>query len=123
MTAFRLIGKQGQDRHLDPEAETAKIPTTMAEKIFNFNNDQHRSDAVNPSKEFLTVDEAAVFLNISKSQLYKYMSRRQIPYYKPNGKLCYLKRSELEEWVFSTRVATDRELNQKAMGYCLKPRK
>ena len=90
----------------------------------NLNEGQQSSDHnCTTTKEFLSVDEAAVFLNISKSQLYKYMSRRQIPYYKPSGKICYLKRSELEEWVFSSRIATDRELNQKAMGYCLKNRR
>lgn len=72
------------------------------------------------SKAVLTSDETATYLGISKSYLYKLTMRRQIPHYKPMGKMCYFNRLELEQWVQSNRVATDSEINQKAQSYCMK---
>ena len=41
------------------------------------------------TKEVLTSDEAAEYMGISKSYLYKLTMRKQIPHYKPMGKMCY----------------------------------
>lgn len=68
-------------------------------------------------KEILNTDEAARYLGIEKSYLYKLTSARAIPHYKPTGKLCYFKRTELDEWLTATEVATDLELNTKALAY------
>lgn len=57
-------------------------------------------------KEVLTLDEAAQYMGIKKSYLYKLTMRREIPHYKPMGKMCYFKRTELEEWLTSNPVAT-----------------
>ena len=55
-------------------------------------------------KEALTSDEAALYLGISKAYLYKLTMNRQIPYYKPIGKMIYFKREELKSWVFKNRI-------------------
>lgn len=70
------------------------------------------------SKEVLTVDEAARYMGIAKSTLYKMMMRREIPYSKPNGKVCFFDRQELEAWLMSNRVATADEIRDKAQAYC-----
>ena len=70
------------------------------------------------SKEVLTVDEAARYMGIAKSTLYKMMMRREIPYSKPNGKVCFFDRQELEAWLMSNRVATSDEIRDKAQAYC-----
>ena len=44
--------------------------------------------------------------------------RREIPHYKPLGKMCYFNRRELEAWLQSSRVATTAEINEQAAGYC-----
>lgn len=44
------------------------------------------------TKDVLTSDEAAVYLGVSKSFLYKLTMRKEIPHYKPNGKLCFFER-------------------------------
>lgn len=72
------------------------------------------------TKEVLTSDEAAAYMGVSKSYLYKLTMRKEIPHYKPMGKMCYFKRVELEAWLQSNRVATDSELTQKAQAYCMK---
>lgn len=66
------------------------------------------------TKEVLTSDEAARYLGVSKSYLYKLTMSRKIPHYKPNGKMCYFNRQEVEAWMQSNRVQTDDELERQA---------
>ena len=72
------------------------------------------------TKEVLTSDEAARYMGISKSYLYKLTMRREIPHFKPMGKMCYFNRAELEQWLQSNRVATSSEISQKANAYLMK---
>lgn len=71
-------------------------------------------------KEILTLEEVAQYTGLAKSQLYKLTSEKKIPHYKPTGKVCYFKRSEVEAWLTSNPVATASELNERAQSYCLK---
>lgn len=72
------------------------------------------------TKEVLTSDEAALYMGVSKSYLYKLTMRKEIPHYKPMGKMCYFNRLELEEWLQQNRCATNNELTQRAQAYCQK---
>lgn len=66
------------------------------------------------NKQVLSSREAAEFLDISQSQLYALTHSRQIPYYKPSGKLIYFKLSELEDYAFQNRQSTETELQNEA---------
>ena len=59
----------------------------------------------------LTVDEACSYLRLSKSQLYKLTSTGKIPHYKPEGKLIYFEKAELDNWIFRNRVTWPGESN------------
>ena len=72
------------------------------------------------TKEVLTSDEAAKYMGVSKSYLYKLTMMKQIPHYKPMGKLCYFNRLELEQWLQSNRVSTSTEISQQTQTYCMK---
>lgn len=72
------------------------------------------------TKEVLTSEEVARYMGVSRSHLYKLTMRREIPHYKPRGKICYFNRQEVEQWLQSNRVATDAELNNQANNYCMK---
>lgn len=72
------------------------------------------------TKEVLTSDEASRYMGISKSYLYKLTMRREIPHYKPMGKMCYFNRAELEQWLQSNRVATSTEISDEANRRSLK---
>lgn len=72
------------------------------------------------TKEVLTSDETARYMGVSKSYLYKLTMRKQIPHYKPMGKMCYFDRLELQEWLKSNRVTTESEISQQAQAYCMK---
>lgn len=62
------------------------------------------------SKEALTVSEVALMLGLSESRVRHLTSEKELPYYK-QGKNTYFKKSEVEEWMLSTRVPTNAEVN------------
>ena len=66
------------------------------------------------TNQLISTAEAAKFLGIKVSYLHKLMMRRVIPYYKPNGKLCFFDKAELEAWMKNVRVASQAELDQQA---------
>ena len=70
-------------------------------------------------KEVLTLDEAAQYTGMKKSYLYKLTAAKAIPYYKPNGKNCFFRRTELEDWLTTNPVATVADLNGQARAYCM----
>ena len=56
------------------------------------------------TKEVLTSEEAARYMGVKVSYLYKLTMRGEIPHYKPGGKKCYFRRSELERWLTANGV-------------------
>lgn len=66
------------------------------------------------TKPFLTVEELASYLGVKTSYIYKMTHNREIPYYKPGGKMVYFNREEIDEWVLSQRVATADEIRSEA---------
>lgn len=69
------------------------------------------------TKEVLTFDEAAIYTGLSKSYLYKLTSTAVIPHYKPNGKMCYFNKTEIDCWLQQGRVSTAKELNNQASTF------
>lgn len=67
-------------------------------------------------KEFLTTKEAATYLGMALSYLYKMTSKKSIPFYTPTGKKIYFKKSELDEWMNNSRVATNEEVESMAQS-------
>ena len=47
------------------------------------------------AKSVLTLEEASLYTGLSKAYLYRLTSAKEIPYYRPNGKLCYFDKAEL----------------------------
>jgi excisionase family DNA binding protein len=72
-------------------------------------------------KEFLTVEETTVYLQLSKSCLFKMTSNKEIPFYKPGGKKLYFRKPELDEWVFKNRIPSNYELESEVENYLSKP--
>lgn len=65
-------------------------------------------------KEFLSVEEAALFLGMSKSQIYKMSSSREITCYKPHGKNVYFLRQDLENWIRLGKISSKDDLKKEA---------
>lgn len=70
-------------------------------------------------KLVLSFDEACKYCNISKSKMYKHTSSNNIPYYKPEGKLIFFKKEELDQWLLRNRQASNEELEREATKYSL----
>ena len=54
------------------------------------------------AKQILTTAEACRYMGLSYSQLYKLTSASKIPHFKPNGKLMYFFRADLDAWMSSS---------------------
>ena len=75
------------------------------------------------SKNVLTIDDVALLTGMSKSHIYKLTCSKQIPFYRPNGKLVYFDRQELEGWLKQNRVNTTAEAEQAAITYVMRNKK
>ncbi len=71
------------------------------------------------NKNVLSFEEASKFLNLSKSYLYKLTSGNLIPHYKPQGKMLYFEKAELEAWLRQNPVKTAGQINQEAQRYIM----
>lgn len=71
------------------------------------------------SKNVLSFEEASRFLNLSKSYLYKLTSGNLIPHYKPQGKMLYFEKTELEAWLRQNPIRTQAQTEPKAQKYVL----
>lgn len=59
-------------------------------------------------KKVLTLEDVALYTGLSKSHLYKLTRYNQIPHYKPNGRLLYFDKEEIEDWMKQNRVTTEK---------------
>lgn len=58
-------------------------------------------------RPILTIREAAMFTGLSKNTLYKLIQADKIKHYRPNGKLVYFRRDELEAWLMKNPSGGD----------------
>lgn len=68
------------------------------------------------SKEVLDLEEAITYTGCARSTLYRLTSAKEIPHYKL-GQALRFKKSELDEWLTRHKVATNREIESKAVTY------
>lgn len=59
------------------------------------------------SKETLNFKEACLYTGLSSSQLYKLLNGKEVPHYKPHGKLIFFNRKELDNWLCSNKRNTE----------------
>ena len=88
----------------------------MEEKIIEQLNRIERYSMI-AAKSMLTIDEAAIFTGLSKSWLYKATCNHTLPHYKPNGKIIYFDRCELDAWMKKNRIRTTEEIETAANAY------
>ena len=69
------------------------------------------------AKNVLTFDDIVLLTGLSKSYLYKLTMKGDIPHYKPNGKVIYFDRAEVEDWMKQNRIATNKEIDHQANSY------
>jgi excisionase family DNA binding protein len=69
------------------------------------------------NKAVLTFDQAAEYIGLSKSFLYKLTSTGGISCHKPNGKLLYFSKSDLDNFMLRNRRSPNEEIEVKANTY------
>lgn len=65
----------------------------------------------------LTFLEACQYSGLSKSYMYKLTFKNEIPHYKPNGKMIYFTKKDLDTWLLRNRVESKENINQQAIDY------
>ena len=78
-----------------------------------------RSYSLLAAKNVLDIDDVVLLTGLSKSYVYKLTCKKEIPYYKPNGKLIYFDRQEVESWMKQNRVNSIVEAEQEASKYLM----
>ena len=68
-------------------------------------------------KDFLTLEELTIYLGQSKSSIYKLTSKKLIPFYSPGGKKLYFKRSEIDSWIYESKVTPIDEVENEVENY------
>jgi excisionase family DNA binding protein len=58
----------------------------------------HSLEGKEPKEKFLSVEQAAIYLQLAEQTLYGFTSKRKIPFIK-KGKKLYFKESELKKWL------------------------
>ncbi|SCY00667.1 transcriptional regulator, AlpA family [Nonlabens sp. Hel1_33_55] len=76
-------------------------------------------DALCNNKAVLTADEVSLFTGLSKKYIYTLTSKKQIPFYKPLGKVLYFSKKEVEEWMLTNGVKSSQQLASEATSYIL----
>ncbi|HEY4874083.1 MAG TPA: helix-turn-helix domain-containing protein [Puia sp.] len=55
-------------------------------------------------KNIFTVEELSKYSGMSKSTIYKLTFERDIPFYKPGGKLIFFRRNEIDDWILRHQI-------------------
>lgn len=58
------------------------------------------------TKRVFTFQEACMYIGVSESLLYKLTANKEIPHYKPRGKMLYFAKDELDEWLLQNYVSS-----------------
>ncbi|GFZ39902.1 excisionase [Bacteroides nordii] len=58
------------------------------------------------TKRVFTFQDACMYIGVSDSMLYKLTANKEIPHYKPRGKMIYFAKEELDEWLLQNHEPT-----------------
>jgi excisionase family DNA binding protein len=95
-------------------SQTATVMEQYSEILKRLDAIERR--AAHSDERPLPADEAAEYLGIATSTLYKLSSKNVIPHFKPNGKLIYFSRADLDAFMTRNRVSTSVENERAAAG-------
>lgn len=68
-------------------------------------------------KNVLTFDEVVFYTGLSRSYLYKLTSTGRIPHYKPQGKMLYFERAQVDSWLLQNPIKTAAQIEAEAAAY------
>lgn len=71
-------------------------------------------NSIYTTKKVFTFQEACMYIGVSESMLYKLTASKEIPHYKPRGKMVYFAKEELDEWLLQNCDPTIDDANRMA---------
>ena len=71
-------------------------------------------NSIYSTKKVFTFQEACMYIGVSESMLYKLTASKEIPHYKPRGKMIYFAKEELDEWLLQNCEPTIDDANRMA---------
>jgi predicted DNA-binding transcriptional regulator AlpA len=71
-------------------------------------------------KTTFNVDDLRSYTGLSKSAVYKLTQRRLIPYSKPNSKVIFFKKEDVDAYLLSNRIETQEEIEKIATNYIIR---
>lgn len=105
--------------YLENLAERVKALETLMQKFGNpdhlLERIQSLEDNIYLNKNMFTLEEAAKYLGVTKSMLYKHTHNGSIPCYRPNGKMLYFDKIEVEAWLHRNMSANYEEKTEVQM--------
>ena len=82
--------------------------------------DQIQRVAELSAKRVLNVHDVCVLTGLSQRTIYNMTRSSEIPHYKPNQRLIYFDRADVEKWMMRNRVNANYEAEAKAIAYVVK---
>lgn len=86
-------------------------------KAINAKLDQIQRVSELSAKRVLTVHDVCVLTGLSQRTIYTMTRKAEIPHYKPNQRLIYFDRSDVEKWMMRNRVNANYEAEANAIAY------
>lgn len=71
-------------------------------------------------KRFLSISEAAIITGVSKSYIQKLIASKQLSHTKPTGKLVFINRKDLQNFLSQNYVPSQDELETTVSNYLIK---
>jgi len=97
------------DEQQDFNAETLKNLEQLNQKVTELINVHKKAVS---GYDFINANELSELLGESIKTVYSRVHNRQIPFYKPGGKILLLKLDEIQDWVKSGRRSSIDEIKQ-----------
>ncbi len=94
--------------------KTHKTPETAA--IMAALDDIRRNSLIT-ARQLLTVDDVSVLTGMTKQYLRLLCHQREIPHYKPRGRLVYFDKDEITAWLKRNRIEMNEEAEENAAIY------
>lgn len=94
------------------ELQQQALPSNIEERLANI---ERQIMLIN--RNVFTVNELALWLDISPSRVYRLVREKNIPYWRQVGKI-YFKKDEIEQWQLKTRISTNEEIESAAVTRC-----
>lgn len=68
-------------------------------------------------KDIFNMSETVDYTGLAKSTIYKLVHNRAIPCHKPNGKLLYFRKEDLDNYLTRNRIKPASEIEEEAVNY------